>query len=128
MAGINRAYELLEREWRRASDGARPLVGVGPGIPAPVQHPPRTTRDLATARPDAGSLLDRVERVERTRDGETPIIDFGEYAGWRIADVARVNPQYLRWLSRHSAGVRYRSAIAEVLGEVAVGRRGTILG
>jgi len=73
----------------------------------------------------SGSLLDRVERA---RYGATPIIDFGEYAGWRIADVARIDPQYLRWLSRHSAGVRYRSAIAEVLGDdAAVGRRGTIV-
>lgn len=32
---------------------------------------------------------------------EPDVIDFGRYAGWRIADVARHDPDYLRWLSRH---------------------------
>jgi len=125
MAEINRAYEALEHEQRRTSDGVRPLVGVGPGWPSPEASGGHRTHPAATARPEAGSLL---ERVERARYGETPRIDFGEYAGWRIADVARIDPQYLRWLSRHSAGVRYRAAIAEVLGEeAAVGRRVTIV-
>jgi microcystin degradation protein MlrC len=123
MSEINRAYELLERDRRRAADGARPLVGVGPGRADDERG--RSAAHPATSQAPAGSLLDRVERA---RFGDSPIIDFGEYAGWRIADVARVDPQYLRWLSRHSAGVRYRSAIAEVLGhDAAIGRRATIV-
>jgi hypothetical protein len=42
-------------------------------------------------------------------------LDFGRYAGWRLADVARRDPDYLRWLSRHSSGIRYRQAIAALL-------------
>jgi hypothetical protein len=107
MAAVNRAYERLERE--RRSWGASAPIAVGPGTtsahPAPV-----------IAR---GGLLERI----RANAVPSPVIDFGEYAGWRIADVARVNPTYLRWLSRHSSGARYRGAIAEVLGDPAVGRR-----
>lgn len=58
----------------------------------------------------------------------TPVIDFGEYAGWQIADVARVDPRYLHWLSRHSSGIRYRAAIADVLGsDKDIGRRAALV-
>ena len=50
------------------------------------------------------------------------VIDFGTYQGWQVADVARKDPGYLRWLSRHSSGNRYREAIAAVLPGVDVGR------
>jgi hypothetical protein len=43
-------------------------------------------------------------------------IDFGRYEGWRLKDLARHDPDYLRWLSRHSSGVRYRNQITALLG------------
>jgi hypothetical protein len=43
------------------------------------------------------------------------VLDFGRYQGWTIADLARRDPDYLRWLSRHSSGIRFRSAIADAL-------------
>lgn len=108
MAQINRAYETMERERRSRSDrGAQP-VAVGPGHPV-VRSGGLLERMLANAQP-------------------TPIIDFGEYAGWRLADVARVDPRYLRWLSRHSSGIRYRGAIAELLaGDPEIGRRAALV-
>ena len=50
---------------------------------------------------------------------ESPVVDFGRYAGWRLADLARSDPDYLRWLSRHSSGIRYRRQISELLNQVA---------
>jgi hypothetical protein len=38
----------------------------------------------------------------------TPTLDFGRYAGWKISDVARVDPVHLRWLGRHATGSRLR--------------------
>jgi len=38
------------------------------------------------------------------------VLDFGRYAGWSLGDLARHDPNYLRWLSRHSSGNRYVSA------------------
>lgn len=42
-------------------------------------------------------------------------LDQGRYAGWSLRDVAAHDPDYLRWLSRHSSGLRYRSEIARLL-------------
>jgi broad specificity phosphatase PhoE len=48
-----------------------------------------------------------------TFDGST--LDFGHYAGRKIAELAEEDPDYLRWLARHPSGVRYRAEIARVL-------------
>ena len=42
-------------------------------------------------------------------------LDQGRYAGWTLRDIAAHDPDYLRWLSRHSSGLRYRSEIARLL-------------
>lgn len=42
-------------------------------------------------------------------------LSFGRYAGWSLKDVARHDPDYLRWLSRHSSGIGYRTKIQHVL-------------
>ena len=132
MAEINRAYEVLER--RHASDGASPRVPVGPGRVRPpagsllerIQAKEgRSVMADGPARPRAGSLL---QRVEAATSAGSPVIDFGEYAGWRIADVARIDRRYLHWLSRHSSGIRFRAAIAEVLGDdPELGRRAALV-
>lgn len=102
MAAINRAYGLVrDPVARRRYDAsrvttARTAVPVGEAAgPAPVDRSsPRAT------------------------------LDFGRYAGWAIADLARHDPDYLRWLSRHSSGLRYRGAISKVLpGEPDLQRR-----
>ena len=36
---------------------------------------------------------------------------FGRYSGWALRDLARQDPDYLRWLSRHASGLRYRTEI-----------------
>jgi hypothetical protein len=46
------------------------------------------------------------------------ILDFGHYAGQTIAELATVDPDYLRWLERHPSGTGYRAEIHRVLGEV----------
>lgn len=60
-------------------------------------------------------------------DGLTPVgpgaassfdstrLDFGHHAGRTIAELAELDPDYLRWLGRHPSGVRYRGEIARVL-------------
>jgi uncharacterized protein (DUF3820 family) len=42
-------------------------------------------------------------------------LDFGHHAGRSIAELARIDPDYLRWLARHPSGVRYRAEIARVM-------------
>jgi curved DNA-binding protein CbpA len=116
MAAINLAYEQIERDQRRRGADGSGRVPVGPGTPA-ARRPP--------ARPAAGSLMGRILAARRV---ETPVLDFGEYAGWHIADVAEHDPRYLRWLSRHSAGMRFRAVIEQVLGpDPEIGRQAAIL-
>ena len=43
------------------------------------------------------------------------VLDFGRYEGSTIIDIARHDPDYLKWLSRHSSGIRYRGAIAAAM-------------
>lgn len=43
-------------------------------------------------------------------------LEFGRYTGWALRDLARKDPDYLRWLSRHASGLRYRTEIYQILG------------
>lgn len=98
MAELNRAHALLrDPEARRRYDQQRTAARTQP---IPVVATPRERVDAWTPRRDA-------ER--RT------VLDFGRYMGWDIRDVARHDPDYLRWLCRHSSGLRFRDAIARVL-------------
>ena len=100
MAELTRAYAILrDPERRLAYDrerrGAAPTVGS-----APVPQ-----------RPDGAAASESQ-------------LDFGRYAGWTLRDVAGRDPDYLRWLSRHASGARFRLEIARLLGEPPVaGRR-----
>jgi len=50
-----------------------------------------------------------------TGRSDSMVIDFGRYDGWTIADLAVHDPDYLRWLGRHTSGVRYRGEIERQL-------------
>ena len=98
MAKLNQAYALLRDPVQRAAhDRAQRVTIAGVSVPAPSVRPSGgpTRASASTAR---GSLL-----------------DFGRYAGWSLRDVARQDPEYLLWLSRHSSGIRYRTEIYGIL-------------
>jgi uncharacterized protein (DUF3820 family) len=42
-------------------------------------------------------------------------LDFGHYAGRSLVELAKTDPDYVEWLSRHPSGARYRGEIARVL-------------
>jgi len=54
-------------------------------------------------------------QIEQDRQAR---LDFGHYAGRTIAELAVIDPDYLRWLERHPSGARYRAEIHRVLGVV----------
>ena len=109
MAEINAAYEALERRRQMTGTHTPPLTPVGPGRQDASTRP-------AEQGPERGSLLWRMQAQEG-RQADSPMLDFGPYAGQRIADIARHDPRYLRALSRQASGVRYRRAIEAVLGQ-----------
>ncbi|MEI7745410.1 MAG: DnaJ domain-containing protein [Chloroflexota bacterium] len=108
MADINRAHDAIKTAEARARYEAygRPPIG-GAEISWSGARRPQPACPMAAA---------------------SPVLDFGRYEGRSVAEVARVNPDYLRWLSRHSSGLRYRDAIVQVLGATDVGRRGEAIG
>jgi curved DNA-binding protein CbpA len=53
-----------------------------------------------------------------SNDGRGAKLDFGRYAGWTIEQLARQDPDYLRWLSRSSSGFQYRRRIEEALAKL----------
>jgi hypothetical protein len=109
MSEVNAAYERIERERRLVGAPTPPPVATGPG-------PVGTTQDDVSqvGQPPRGSLLDRMRNVEHA---ESSVLAFGQYAGSRIADVAKQDPRYLRWLARQVSGIRYRAEIERVLTE-----------
>jgi curved DNA-binding protein CbpA len=107
---LDHAFAILSNSiQRRAYDARRAeeMAIVGPG---------RRSMEIAP-RLAAGALS---ERVQAGLDGEnlgSLKLDFGRYAGWTLEDLAAQDPDYLRWLSRHSSGIRYRRAILRLLRE-----------
>jgi len=93
MLQINAAHTVLRDEAARAEWDR----SVREGRQAP-------TRASAAAPPRSESAGTRVS--------------FGRYAGWTLRDLARQDPQYLRWLSRHSSGIAYRTEIYQILGRM----------
>jgi curved DNA-binding protein CbpA len=95
MLAINRAFEQLrEPARRRAYDAQRTsLRPVGPGWEYEAYGQPRGSSQAPSA----------------------VVIDFGRYAGWRLGDLVRHDADYVRWLARHSSGIRFRAAIKELI-------------
>jgi curved DNA-binding protein CbpA len=95
MAQLNRAYAILRDERSRAAhDRARRVTVAGISV--------------ATARTGHGV-------TPPSSPGPGSVLSFGRYAGWSLSDLARRDPDYLLWLSRHSSGIRYRTEIYGIL-------------
>jgi curved DNA-binding protein CbpA len=54
------------------------------------------------------------------------VLNFGRYTGWSLGEIARVDLEYLEWLSRMPIGLTYRSELDELLR--AHGRRAGVQG
>jgi curved DNA-binding protein CbpA len=99
MADLNEAYDKLRTPDRRELyDRAKKL---GPSTPEPIV--PAWRADQKSSPP------------ANIRDSQGRPLDFGRYEGWTVKQIAPRDPDYLRWLSRHSSGVRFRSEIEQAL-------------
>lgn len=97
MTELNEAYALVrDVATRRKFDASRAAPAApSPHAAGPAPAPPRSQ--------SAGTRL-----------------AFGRYEGWTLRDLARQDPNYLRWLSRHASGLRYRTEIYQILGRQGV--------
>jgi len=95
MAELNKAYAVLRDERARASyDRGRRTTIAGVSV-------------ASTARP--------ASVTPPTMSSPGSVLNFGRYVGWSLPDLARRDPDYLLWLSRHSSGIRYRTEIYGIL-------------
>ena len=91
MAELNAAYgKIRTRELRQAYD--RQLRAGHGGIP------PASPDIAAAGRPYSAAPIGRP-------------LDFGRYEGLTVAQIARRDMDYLRWLRRHASGARFRQEI-----------------
>jgi curved DNA-binding protein CbpA len=56
----------------------------------------------------------------RANEPEATRLSFGRYVGRTLNEIARHDPDYLRWLSRHSSGVGLRNEINRILSGIGV--------
>ncbi len=134
MADLNHAYDLLrDDQRRRLYDARRAVLGAqdpgssGAGIPVGPGHAGNGHANGEAQRVPVAAAAATAGPFHRARpDGGGPPssqLDFGRYAGWTLRNLARHDPDYLRWLSRHSSGLRYREEILRLLPDSAgVGR------
>ena len=65
----------------------------------------------------AAARSNGVTRSPRSRPSDTGTrLESGRYAGWTLKDLASHDIDYLKWLARHSSGLRYRREITQILG------------
>ena len=96
MVEINRAFAILRDPRTRAEhDRGRRVTISGISVAA------------SAVRPAAGSPPPSVDPGS--------VLSFGRYTGWGLRDLARHDPDYLLWLSRHSSGICYRTEIYSIL-------------
>lgn len=110
MSAINRAYDLIRSPDRRRQHDIERMKGVGPG-----QAPGMRPVAVPPTRAESWSLRSAAKRAEE--HASSAVLDFGRYEGWRLRDLVRHDPDYLRWLARHSSGFRFRREILDLLGE-----------
>ncbi|HEY7525227.1 MAG TPA: DnaJ domain-containing protein [Candidatus Limnocylindria bacterium] len=111
MAELNDAYaKLRSPEARKAYDAQLRQAARESVVVMPVRARTQAARAAA-------------DGAEATRTGKpaAATVDFGRYQGWTIRAIARQDPDYLRWLSRHSAGMRFRAEIASALADAPTG-------
>jgi len=102
MAELNAAYaQVRTADLREAYDKLRGRGGARTGMTSSAG-----TRATRPAEPG------QTHAAQPKRKG---VLDFGRYEGWSIADLARRDPDYLRWLRRHSSGIRFRNEIDATL-------------
>ena len=115
MSELNDAYAKLRNpESRKAYDAQLRQVTRESVVVMPVRARAEAVRakaDRAEPAPAGGGREGRAGGV----------VDFGRYQGWTIRSLARHDPDYLRWLTRHSAGMRFRAEIEAALADAPTG-------
>jgi curved DNA-binding protein CbpA len=113
MMELNQAYAMLREPALRAQfDKSRRAARVpfdAASIPPMSMNGRVTPPSAQPRRTNASSAASTSTKLSE-----------GRYAGWTLKDLAGHDPGYLKWLARHSSGLRYRKEISLILGTRAV--------
>lgn len=105
-AELDRAHAVLTDPARRAAyDADRTRIAFA-------------IADGTAPRPSRGGLAGRIAAHAPIDEGADLRLDFGRYAGLTLSEIIRTDPDYLRWLSRHSSGIRFRGPILRLLAQL----------
>jgi molecular chaperone DnaJ len=107
-ATIRRAYRALA--WRHHPDfggDTRAMVAVNDAWHVLRDRDRRASYDRTLRRPTP----------PRSSDDRHTVMDFGQYEGSSLADIARIDENYLLWLRRMPIGRRFQREIDELLAE-----------
>ncbi len=119
---LHAAYRALARKYHPDRDASRHAqarmaeLNTAYGMvrePAARERHDRAVRNAAFA-----PLSARVASPPPRAASAGTRLEFGRYAGWTLRDLARHDLDYLRWLSRHASGLRYRTEIYGILGRM----------
>jgi len=112
MVELNAAFEVLSDVERRAVyDQSRKALA------ASTDTRPRRPVTPPAEGSAAGPTINRQPLGARAAvQGQSgTVLDFGRYAGWSLADLARHDPDYLEWLARTMMGRAYQEEIDKML-------------
>lgn len=111
MMELNQAYAMVrEPELRAQVDKARRTARV-----------PFDAASIPTMNGRTGLTPQPLRRTNASSNNALSTkLDGGRYAGWTLKDLAGHDPDYLKWLARHTSGLRYRREISLILGARAV--------
>ena len=125
---IEAAYRALARlhhpDLTKDPESAKAMIELNNAYHALRDPEQRAAYDRSLAHPvmSAGtSLSERMRESAMSAASTGPenpahtVLNFGRYEGMTLAEISRVDPEYLRWLQRHSSGVRYRNQINDIL-------------
>lgn len=106
---IRRAYRALARRHHPDFGGdTQAMVAINDAWHVLRDRDRRASYDRQLSRPIPPRSSD---------DGHT-ILDFGQYEGWSLADIARIDDNYLLWLRRMPIGRRLQREIDELVTEL----------
>ena len=118
---IQAAYGALALKYHpdrdRTAYAQRRMLKINEAYALLRDEPSRTTWDRSQRMDRQASTAVSAAPPPRSESVGTRV-SFGRYAGWTLRDLARQDPQYLRWLSRHSSGIAYRTEIYQILGRM----------
>ena len=117
LAELTRAHAVLSDPGRRRTYDIERSMGFG--LPDFEEAVPVSVDAPELVESHAGRGLGA--RLTTANGGGPPpgstVLDFGRYAGMTIREIAGQDVDYLRWLTRHSSGIRFRGEIQRLLRE-----------